>query len=366
MDNNNSNDIDIKIDNKSNEPEIKVTNKKMIFLNFLLIITIFVGLFIYMINVDGLSNILQLLKSVDYKWVFAGIGCLILLWFFDALCLHIPLKKLYPNQTFFNSIKVTMIGQLFNNVTPFSSGGQPMQAYELTKTGKKASDSFSVLAMKFIITQMALVIFTLLVVIFKFDFFLNLFKDYIWIAILGFLINIIAIIVTIIIGIKPRIITFIINPIIKLLGKIKLLKKSDEKIEKLNNGTINFNNQFKKMNTQKLVVFKTFICATLQSLAYYSITYMVYRAFGNFGIDFWEIIPAQAFLLLIMTFVPTPGSGIGAEGGFLLLFSSIFKEGTINMSILFWRVYTFYLPIIIGALFLIPTKFKQENINKKI
>ena len=102
-----------------------------------------------------------------------------------------------------------------------------------------------------------------------------------------------------------------------------------------------------------------FLVATLQSLAYYSITYMIYRAFGNTGISFWQIIPVQAFLLLIMTFVPTPGSGLAAEGGFLLLFQSIFQNGTINMSILFWRIYTFYLPIIVGALFLL----KKDNVK---
>ena len=36
-----------------------------------------------------------------------------------------------------------------------------------------------------------------------------------------------------------------------------------------------------------------------------------------------------------------------------------YKKGTINMSILFWRIYTFYLPIIVGALFLIPIKAKK-------
>ena len=53
-----------------------------------------------------------------------------------------------------------------------------------------------------------------------------------------------------------------------------------------------------------------------------------------------------------MTFIPTPGSGLGAEGGFYLLFQSIFKEETMNMAILFWRLYTFYLPILVGTLFL--------------
>ena len=191
-----------------------VSNKRINIINFILITVIFIGLFIYMIVVDGIENIITLLKSVNYWWVLAGLFCLIIQWICDAICLHIPLKKLYPEQTFRNSFKVAMIGQLFNNVTPFSSGGQPMQAYELTKTGKRVSDSFSAMAIKFIITQTALVIFTLIVIIFQFDFFANLMKDFVWIAIIGFGINILVILLVILAGIKKQIITFFTNPII--------------------------------------------------------------------------------------------------------------------------------------------------------
>ncbi len=340
------------------ENEIKPTNKKVTILNIVLIIIIFVGLFIYMINVDGIENILNLLKTVDYRWVMLGIGCLMIHWICTSLTLHIPLKKMYSSQRFTNSFKVAMIGLLFDNITPFSSGGQPMQAYELTKTGKKVSDSLSIFAIKFIITQTALVITTLIVVIFEFNFFTNLLQNFAWIAIAGFLINILAIIVVFIAGIQKRVITFITNPIIKLLGKIHILKDPEMVIEKLDKSIDNFRNQFNVMRNEKTMVLKMFLIACIQSLAYYSITYTVYRAFGNSGISFWQIIPVQAFLLLIMTFIPTPGAGVGAEGGFLLLFNSIFQNGTINMSILFWRLYTFYLPIIVGALFLIPTKNK--------
>ena len=114
------------------------------------------------------------------------------------------------------------------------------------------------------------------------------------------------------------------------------------------------------MKSEKKMVIKMFIIAVVQSFAYYSITYMIYRAFGNKGISFFQIIPTQAFLLLIMTFIPTPGSGLGAEGGFYLLFNSIFKEGTINMSILFWRIYTFYLPILVGLICLIQKRKKRN------
>ena len=344
--------------------ETKPVNKKMTILNFIIIIVIFVGLIIYMINVDGLENIINLLHSVDYKWVFGGLICLLIHWTCEMLTLHIPIKKMYPKQPITNSIKVSMIGLLFNNVTPFSSGGQPIQAYELTKTGKRVSDSLSAMAMKFIITQIALVVTTIIIMLFEFNFIANLMKDYIWVIIVGFAVNILAIVVVILAGLKKKVITSITTPVIKFLGKIKIIKNVDKTIEKLDKSIDNFGRQFKIMKDEKKMVFQMFIIAVIQSLAYYSITYMVYRAFGNYGVSFFQIIPLQAFLLLIMTFIPTPGSGLGAEGGFYILFNSIFKEGTINMSILFWRIYTFYLPILVGLLFLIPTKGKITKARK--
>lgn len=338
------------------EREKKPINKKMTILNFFFIMVIFVGLFIYMINVDGIENMIEVLNHVDYKWVLLGVVCLFIHWTCEASNLHTALKKMYPDQRFTNSFKVSMIGQLFNNITPFSTGGQPMQAYELTKTGKRVSDSLSAMAIKFIITQSALVISTIIVALFQFQFFAELMQEYIWIAVVGFAVNILAILVVILAGVKKRLITFFTTPIIKLLGKIHLFKNPENTIEKLDKSIYNFREQFLFMKSEKKMVLQMFLIATVQSFAYYSITYMVYKAFGNAGITFWQIIPIQAFLLLIMTFVPTPGSGLGAEGGFYLLFNSIFKQGTINMSILFWRIYTFYLPIIVGALFLIPTK----------
>ena len=343
---------------KKEEIQAKPANKKVTIINFIIIGVICIGLFVYMICVDGIDNIVNVLHQVDYRWVVVGLGCLFIQSFCEAVTLHLPLKIMYKDQPFTNSVKVSMIGLLFNNITPFATGGQPMQAYELTKTGKRVSDSLSALAMKFIIVQTSLVVTTIIIAIFQLDFFINMMKDYLWVTIIGFAINILAIAIAILIGIKKNIIKKITRPIIRGLAKIHIVKHPDERIEKLDKSIDNFSEQFKIMKSEKKMVIETFIVAAIQSIAYYSITYAVYRAFGNSGIGFWQIIPIQAFLLLIMMFVPTPGSGLGAEGGFLLLFNSIFKEGTINLSILFWRIYTFYLPIIIGLFFLIPTKGK--------
>ena len=195
-----------KIELKEDEVDVKPVNKKVSKINFIIIAVIFIGLTAYMIIVDGIDNIINILTQVDYRWVFAGLICLLIHWFCESINLHIPIKKMYKNQKFTNSIKVTMIGLLFNNITPFATGGQPMQAYELTKTGKRISDSASALAMKFAITQSALVITTLIVAIFQLDFFITMMKQYLWITILGFSINIIAIVGVILLGINPKII----------------------------------------------------------------------------------------------------------------------------------------------------------------
>lgn len=359
--NNDSLEIDKVNKEKAEKKDKNPTNKKSTIINIIFIVVIFVGLFIYMIAVDGIDNIIQLLSEIDYKWVLAGFGFLIINWIFEALTFHLPLKAAYKKQKFGNSFKISMIGLLFNNLTPFASGGQPMQAYEYAKSGHRASNAFSALAIKFIIVQSALVIFSFAVMIIEFNFFIDLLKDYLWIVILSFIVNIIAIVFAILIGVNKKIVEAIIRPIVKFFGKIRILKHPDETLEKLDKSIDNFAKQFSVMKSEKKMVVKTFIIALFQCLSYYAITYAVYRAFGNNEFGFWQIIPAQAVLLLIMTFIPTPGSGGGAEGGFLLIFNSIFKQGTINMSILFWRIYTFYLPIIIGALFLIPVKRKIRN-----
>ena len=346
------------------EQKEKPVNKKMTALNFVLIVVIFVGLLIYMIFVDGLDNILQILSNVDYKWVFLGLICIIIHWLTEGITLHFPLKKLYKDHRLIMSMKVAMIGQLFNNITPFATGGQPMQAYELTRDGKRLSDALSALAVKFIVTQTALVFSTAVVVIFQLGFFIDLMGNYLWVGAIGLALNIIAIVGVILLGIKKKIITFFTTPIIKFLGKIHLLKNPESKIEKLDKSIDNFREQFIFMKNEKAMVFKMFITSCIQSFAYYTITYAIYRAFGNNELSFLQIIPAQAFLLLVMMFIPTPGSALGAEGGFYLIFNSIFKKGTINMSILFWRLYTFYLPIMVGALFLLPIKILQPKKEK--
>lgn len=349
----------------------KKAGSKKRYLGLIFVFAVFFGLIIYLLNVEGLYNVVHVITTSDYRWMVAGLACLIIQWMFETYQIYLPLKKMYPHLRFTTSIKSNMIGQLFNNITPFSSGGQPMQAYQLTKVGLKASDTFSALMMKFIVYQLSLFTIALVLLAVNFGFFMNTFQNHMGLVALGCTMNLIATVFIFVAGIKKSILIKISIPIIKGLskikfGKVRIIKDADEKIKDFSKSIENFSEQFRRMKSAKKEVIRMYIAAIFQNLFYFSITYMVYRAVGNSAARYIDIITVQTYLLLIMSFIPTPGSGLGAEGGFALLFNTIFSKETINMSILFWRMYTYYIPILVGTLFFIPSKRKDNAMGKSI
>ena len=316
-----------------------------------------------MINEDGIENIKTVLKNANYVWIIAGLACLVVEWLSESLIMHIPLKKMYPKHKYKLSLQTNIIGRLFNNITPFSSGGQPFIAYILKRHGLRASDTLSVLMMKFVVYQIGLFAWVLILLLTNLEFFNQTFGNYIWLVVLGFVMNLIATVFILTAGINKNIILKIAKPFIKLgskikIGKKRLVKDLDATLIKIDGSISNYSEQFNKMKGQRKTLLKMFAIQMIQLLAYFSIPFMIYQAFGNAGTSYIQVLLVQAILLLVMSFIPTPGSGLGAEGGFALFYRTIFATG-LNLAILFWRIYTFYLPIIVGVLVFVAMNRKE-------
>ena len=344
-----------------NNKEGKVSSNVI---NVIIISVIFVGLLIYMFVVDDIETIIHVITTMDYSWILIGCLCMVVYWLLEALCLYTVTKKTYKEESFRTSLRVSMIGQLFNCITPFSSGGQPIQAAVMVNDGKKLSDSASILLIKFIVYQATLVVYTLVLIIFKYAYFKSIVSNFVYLALIGFAINLAIIVFLILIGVNQKIVYTVVSWFYKLLAKIKLVKSPEEKLKHLHSSINNFHEQFKIIQKEKMMIIKLFIYTIIQLTVFFFVTYAVYKAFGQSGASIINIISAQAFLMMIMAFVPIPGAGIAAEGGFLVIFSTFFEKAVINMAILFWRIYTFYLPIVIGTVFLVlNNKNSKDKIN---
>lgn len=64
--------------------------------------------------------------------------------------------------------------------------------------------------------------------------------------------------------------------------------------------------------------------------------------------DWYTVMGRMIFLNLLLYFMPTPGGSGFAEGGFVLLFSSIVPVGTVGILAVGWRFISEYIPFAIG------------------
>lgn len=330
-------------------------------INIIIIAIIFIALLIYMFCVDDIKTIVSVIQNMKYNWLVVGFVCMVIYWLLEAACLYTVTRKTYTTEKFNTAFRVSMIGQLFNCITPFSSGGQPIQAVAMINDGKKLSNTVSILLIKFIVYQATLVIYTLFLIVLKYSYFKGLVDNFIYLALIGFLVNLGVIVFLILIGVNQKLVYNTVRYIYKVLGKIKLLKNIDERLEHLKHGLTNFSEQFKIIRKEKIMILKLTLYTIIQLTVFFFVTYAVYKSLGQRGESIINIISAQAFLMMIMAFIPLPGAGIAAEGGFMIIFSTFFDVEKINIAVLLWRIYTFYLPIIFGAMFMVINNKKSDK-----
>ncbi len=326
-----------------------VWDKKRIYrvLSVIFILAVFCGTLIFTVRSDGAKNILFILKNADLRWASLGLILMFSEIILDSAGLFVPMIKNGERAGFFTVVKSAFIGRFFSYITPFNTGGQPAQAYFLSKKGARMSGTLSLLLIKCIIYQIALLSFSALLFILNRTFFLETFSGYVWLVALGLLINLPVTAAMIFIGKHASAASGILSFI------LRILKVPQEKIDRAEGSISHFEKQFAETGCSKSTLLKMYALALLQVLSGLSVTYAVCRAFGLRGASFFGILTVQIFLSQLIAYVPTPGAGIGAEGAFFLFFSGIFLS-EVHMANLFWRILTFYIPFILGGILSIP------------
>ena len=91
----------------------------------ILLVTILV---MYLVLKDNFKSIINLLIKADFKYILIAFILFLLSIFFQAYVLYkiIGNKKKYSLK---EAMKLTTIIQFFNGITPFSTGGQPVEVY---------------------------------------------------------------------------------------------------------------------------------------------------------------------------------------------------------------------------------------------
>jgi len=324
-------------------------NKILNIVAFIISLAIFLYFFLYE---NGLHQLISVLKVINISWIIAAIALMFVYWTLEVFIIHELSRLLFLEQKFSSSIKAAMVGQLYASITPLQTGAQPAIYYVLENEGIDPASASSIVVMKFIIHQTILTIYSFIIIILKYNYFISKISGIFYLCLIGFIFNLVIILTAVMFSINKKFTKILLLGGIKFLCKIKLIKNCQKSITKIEKDLDKFHDNAIFIAKNYKVVLRVAIINTAQLTVFYVIPYLIYRSFNLASADLWNMLAAQTLVMLIVSITPLPGGSGGAEGGFIFLFKMFFKENILP-GVLLWRIITYYSCIIIGSLFTI-------------
>lgn len=327
----------------------------------------FVIMLVYLFAFGEADDLMNSLGEIKIGFLLFAVGLMVLYWFLESLSLHIITKKVDKKAKFKNTAVVSMVGQYFNCITPFASGGQPIQAFYMVKYGTPLGSAMTALLVKFIIYQFVLTAYSIFVLILKFSMFTEELAPLMLLAIVGFIVNSVVIVLMFMVALFKNGTTRFVHGLIRLLGKIRVFKNPEKKMEEMDEQLETAYENFQFVKKQPKMIIEVCLTTIVQLTAYFAISYVIYAGFGLSSMDFLTIISCQAFVMMISSFMPLPGALGAAEGSYAAYFMYIYNSNQAQMSIsmVIWRFLTFYLPIIVGLTMTMLMSRNEKNKERK-
>ena len=314
----------------------------------LLLVTLLV---LYLVLKDNFSQIMGLLLSMKLGYLLLAVIFIFLYWVFKSIAMYIVARHYSKSIKGFNIFKQIVITQFFNGITPFSTGGQPMQIYMLKKSNISLAKSTNIVMQDFMMYQVALVLYGIFAVVanYRFGFFesVPLLRRLVF---LGFLVNTLVCLMVVILCFSKKTSKKIFDLCFKILSKIKFIKNPSEVREKWNNRLLEFQESADLFMRNKSLFFKGTILNILALTSYYIIPFFIILGMRDTtNMSVLNVIVSSAYTLVIGSFVPIPGGTGGIEYGFLKFFGNVNTGSTLSAMLLMWRFITYYLGMIIGG-----------------
>ncbi len=111
------------------------TNTRYNIFNILAIILISAGFIIITFRKVDLHVLIDGITQLNGWWLLCGCAAIVIAWLLESTVLYTMVHSHNRQNRFLSSLKVTMVGQLFNVITPLATGGQQPSSICSSKGG---------------------------------------------------------------------------------------------------------------------------------------------------------------------------------------------------------------------------------------
>ena len=320
--------------------------------------TIYIGVTILAIILIGvftvdIQEMADAFAQLNLFWLLACVGCLLFYWLTDAVLLGDITSYMYKRESFGHSLKVGIIGLYYGALTPFATGGQPMQVVYMRRRDMPVGTATCIVSIKFVVYELSLCALYTVAIIMRGAYFYHNHNEAFWFTTIGFIINLLAVVFIILTLIKRQWVQKAGNSLVRFFGRIRLIRKPDKTCENLAKTIEDYHEAAEYLAHNRLRAIGSFFISLINLGFFFAISYFIYRAFGFSEHSLVEIMTMQAFLYLAISFFPTPGGAGAAEGGFHFFFGTIFDQIPVFVPMLIWRFLSYYLILIVGSILVV-------------
>ncbi|MDE6667231.1 MAG: flippase-like domain-containing protein [Clostridia bacterium] len=291
-------------------------------------------------------------------WRFALISLAVLLVTMACICFeYVVIIKATTGKTRIRTgIKVGLLGKFYDNVTPFGTGGQPMQIYYLHKKGLSGGASSAVILTKYFVWMICWLTVSLLLMACNTQVLSGL-DDATRILLLvagwvGLGINMLLPLMILLFAVLPKFSNKLASLVVGLGYKVKIVKDKEKTLAKATKVVSDFRTTFKIISKRPLLFVILIILCIIEVFLNFSLPYFLMRTFSvGLATDFSTLIAVTAintYVAFGVALIPTPGNTGAMEGMGALAFS-MFVTGAMQFWSMFsWRFATYYIYILIG------------------
>ena len=318
-------------------------------LSFLLIAISITAVFFIAFSNEDLTNAWDAIKQMKISWLACIFACWLIYTVCDGMNYWFYLRGQGFRISFGRAVNVALIGFYYCNITPSSAGGQPMQVNSLRKAGIPVGYGTMAVTIRFVTNQTMTSLIALVLYFLNRDFVHQQLAGAIWLVRIGWLINFATVPLVLLAGFKRNWIQRFAEMLIKGLEKIHIVRNREAAVSKVTEVVDTYHTALLDLMHSPGQIMLQFACSTLGLLALFGTTVFVYYAFGLTGTPWYHVLTISCLLFVSASYTPLPGASGAQEGGFLLYFRGIFKDGTIGLALLIWRFFTFYIYLIVGV-----------------
>ena len=303
------------------------------------------------------------LEDVEIRWIFFVLAflCFLVILFSEAGKYYSLIRQLTGKKDWGTSLKLTIYGRYYDNITPSGSGGQPFQILYLKRHGMSDGASLAIPVYAFLLLQIGFALPALFVFLF-----------------LGGLFTVPALKVTAYIGLAcfslvpllvilsaafPKAMGKIVMAVLRGLAAIRLIKDPETKGARVLQQLQEYSDAINYINRHRRLTLEMFLLSVLYHLGRTSLPFFILRAFG--GHVSWAVVMVSMFFIhSAIAIIPTPGGAGAAEASFYLVFAELPDSGLVFWAMLVWRFLSDYI-FILSGIALTAFEYAQEKMKAR-